>query len=129
MRGEVRTGRVSSVDDKKHTVRVTFTDVPSRDDDVVSADLSVLVTRPGDYSLPQKDTAVLCLLLEGKEGVGFVLGALYSDADAPPLDDAGKRSIAGDDVRLGAPDATDKVALAPKVKTGFDNLKTHFQAV
>lgn len=129
MRGEVRVGRVSSVGAKAHTVRVTFSDVPSTDPDLVSYDLNVMATRPGDYALPPTDTAVLCLLLDGNGGVGYVLGILYSDADAPPLDDAGKRAIASDDLRLGAPDATDKVALAPKVKQGASDLHDHLQAI
>jgi hypothetical protein len=110
--GQIRTGRVSAVGKTRHTVEVEFFE----GDGFVSWDLHVLVTRPGDYSLPPKDTPVLCLLIEGRLGVGYVLGAIYTDADAAPLDDDGKRSIAGDDIRIGDPDAEDKVALAPAVK-------------
>jgi hypothetical protein len=42
-----------------------------------------------------------------------VLGAIYTESDAAPLDDAGKRAIVGDDIRLGTSDASAKVALAP----------------
>lgn len=117
--GQVRFGRVSSVDKKAHTVQVQF----EEGDGFVSWDLHVLVTRPGDYSLPKKDTPVLCLLIESRLSHGYVLGAVYTEADAPPLDDDGKRSIAGDDIRLGDPSADKKVALAPKVKDELDKIK------
>lgn len=116
MAGEFQWGRVSSVDAAKHTARVHFADEGEDDDDVVSADLPVLVRCPGDYGLPVKDTLVLCAMVPGSDGVGWILGCFYSDADAPPLDDAGQRAIASDDLRLGAADATDKVALAPATK-------------
>lgn len=118
--GQIRIGRVSSVDKKRHTAQVQFEEI----DGFVSYDLQVLVTRPGDYSLPVENTPVLCLLLDGRLGVGFVLGAIYTESDEAPLDDAALRSIAGDDIRLGAPDASDKVALAPKVKSELDKIKS-----
>jgi hypothetical protein len=123
--GQVRTGRVSAVGKTRHTVEVEFFE----GDGFVSWDLHVLVTRPGDYSLPAKDTPVLCLLIEGRLGVGYVLGAIYTDADEAPLDDDGKRSIAGDDIRLGDPDADDKVALAPLVKDELDKIKTELDNI
>jgi len=107
-----RAGRVTSVNEKKHTVRVKFTD----GDGYESFDLPVLVTRPGDYSLPASDALVLCALEDGPEGIGYVLGALYSEADAPPLDAKAKRSVVSSDLRLGTADAGDKVALAPATK-------------
>jgi hypothetical protein len=110
--GQVRTGRVSAVGKTRHTVEVEFFE----GDGFVSWDLHVLVPMPGDYRLPPKDTPVLCLLVEGRLGVGYVLGCLYTDADEAPLDDDGQRSIAGDDIRLGDPEASDKVALAPATK-------------
>lgn len=116
--GQIRVGRVSSVDTKRHTAQVQFHEI----DGFVSWDLQVLVTKPGDYSLPAKDAPVLCLLLDGRLGVGFVLGAIYTEDDPAPLDDAGKRSIASDDLRLGTSDASDKVALAPKCKDNFDKI-------
>lgn len=118
MRTGFHVGRVSSVDTKSHTAQVQFFEI----DGFVSWDLQVLVTRPGDYSLPAKDTPVLCALIDGRLGVGFVLGAIYTESDAAPLDDAGKRSIASDDLRLGTPDASDKVALASKCKDNFDKI-------
>lgn len=123
--GQVRLGRVSSVDKSRHSAQVQFEEI----DGFVSYDLQVLVTRPGDYSLPAKDTPVLCLLLDGRLGAGFILGAIYTDNDAAPLNDDGQRAVASDDLRLGAPDASDKVALAPKCKDNFDKLKQHFQVL
>jgi hypothetical protein len=105
--GQVRIGRVSAVGKSRHTVEVKFEEL----DGFVSWDLPVLVTRPGDYSLPAADTPVLCLIVDGRLGVGYVLGALYTESDEPPLDDDGKRSIAGDDIRLGDPEAEKAVAL------------------
>lgn len=123
--GQVRTGRVSAVGKTRHTVEVEFFE----GDGFVSWDLHVLVTRPGDYSLPAKDTPVLCLLIEGRLGVGYVLGAIYTDADEAPLDDDGKRSIAGDDIRLGDPEAEDKVALAPAVKDEIQKVLDYAEGI
>lgn len=117
--GLIRAGRVSSVDEKQHTAQVEFTE----GDGVVSYDLPVLVTRPGDYALPEKDAEVVCLMLPGNGGFGFILGAFYSEADAPPLSDAGQRSVVSEDLRLGTSDAKDKIALAPATKTELDKLK------
>jgi len=125
MYGQVAVGRVSAAGSKLHTVQVEFEEV----DGYVSGDLHVLATRPGDYSIPAEGTMVLCLLIEGRLGVGYVLGVIYNEEDTPPLDDEGVRSIAGDDVRLGDPEASDKIALAPKTKENFDDIKTHFDAV
>lgn len=113
MRAELRTGRVTSIDAKRHSAQVTFDEV----DGFRSHDLQVLATRPGDYSLPAVDSLVLCALLDGTQGTGFVLGCIYSDEDAAPTDDSARRVVAGDDVRLGAADAEDKVALAPATKS------------
>ncbi len=123
--GQVRVGRVSAVGKSRHTVEVKFEEV----DGFVSWDLHVLARNPGDYALPASDTPVLCLLLDGRLGVGFVLGCFYTEDDAPPLDDDGKRSIVGDDLRLGAADADDKIALAPKVKDELDKIKTELDNI
>lgn len=111
--GQIRVGRVSSVDAKRHSAQVQFFE----QDGFISWDLQVLRGFAADYCLPAQNTPVLCLILEGRLGVGYVLGAIYTDADAAPLSDAGQRSVAGDDLRLGAPDASDKVALAPATKS------------
>jgi phage baseplate assembly protein gpV len=94
MRGEFRQARVNSVDEKRHTAQVTLSDV--QDDPVLSYDLQVLVTRPGDFSLPKKDSIVLCVFLEGPIDVGFVLGAFYSEADAAPTADKKDRVISSE---------------------------------
>jgi hypothetical protein len=117
--GQFRVGRVSSVDKKRHTAQVEFVEING----FISFDLQVLITRPGDYSLPAANTPVMCLILDGRLGVGFVLGAIYTESDAAPLNDDAKRSIAGDDIRLGDPNASDKVALAPKTKDELDKIK------
>jgi phage baseplate assembly protein gpV len=118
--GSFRVGRVSSVDANAHTAQVQFFEV----DGLVSFGLNVLATHPGDYSLFAKDALVLCVILDGELARGFVLGALYSDSDTPPLSDESQRSIAGDDIRLGDPAATDKIALGPKVKDELDKIGT-----
>ena len=90
--GQIRIGRVLSVDANRHTAQVQFFEL----DGFVSWDFPVLVTRPGDYSLPAQNTPVLCLIVDGRLGVGYVLGAIYTDSDSPPLNDDGQRSIVGD---------------------------------
>jgi phage baseplate assembly protein gpV len=111
--GMVRTGRVSSTDKNKHTARVEFAD---DGEDQLSYDLQILVTRPGDYSLIAPGALVACLFVPGSSGDGFILGALYNDEDAPPADDDEVRVIEGEDLRLGASNAIDKVALAAATK-------------
>lgn len=123
--GQIRVGRVSSVDAKRHSAQVQFEEM----DGFVSWDLQVLRGFAADYCLPAQNTPVLCLLLEGRLGVGYVLGAIYTENDAAPLDDAGKRSVAGDDLRLGDPAATDKVALSPKVKSELDKIKAELDKI
>lgn len=110
LHGQIRVGRVSSVDAKRHSAQVQFFE----QDGFVSWDLQVLRGFAADYCLPAQNTPVLCLLVDGRLGVGYVLGAIYTDNDAAPLSDAGQRAIAGDDLRLGDPSATDKAASAPK---------------
>jgi len=116
--GQFRIGRVSSTDASNHRVTVQFFE---QDGFTVEA-MSMLVTRKGDYSLPEQDDLVLCLLVDGRLGNGYVLGSLYSDSDAAPLSDAGQRSIASDDLRLGDPGASDKIALAPPTNDGLTAL-------
>lgn len=123
--GQIRVGKVSAVNAANHTCEVKFEDVA---EDVTTWHLHVVVRSPGDFALYEEDTQVLCVILDGRLGRGYVLGVVYQDGDAP-LDDSGKRSIAGDDIRLGDPEASDKVALAPKCKGNFDDQKSHFDAV
>ena len=123
--GQIRVGRVSSVDAKRHSAQVQF----EEQDGFVSWDLQVLRGFAADYCLPAENTPVLCLIVDGRLGVGYVLGAIYTDNDAAPLNDAGQRAVAGDDVRLGDPAAADKVALAPKCNDNDTALWTILNSV
>lgn len=123
--GQIRIGRISSVNKDKHTARVEF----SEGDGWISFDFPVLGTVAGDYALPVKDTPVLCLIIDGAHGDGYVVGSIYTDKDPPPLDDAGKRSIVGDDLRLGDPEAEDKVALAPATKDEIQKVLDYAQGI
>jgi hypothetical protein len=79
VRRAFRVGRVSSVDASKAALGAgQFFE----GDGFVSWDMQVLVNRGGDYRLPTKDTPVLCVLVDGRLGVGFVLGAIYTESDA-----------------------------------------------
>jgi hypothetical protein len=121
-RGQFRWGRVSAVKAAEHRVEVKF----EEGEGFTSWDMPYLVQHPGDYAMPPADTPVLCLIQDGALGAGFVLGCYYTENDAAPLDDKGKRSIVGDDLRLGAADADEKVALAPLVKDRLDALQDAF---
>lgn len=92
LEGLIRVGRVSSVNVDRHTAQVKLEDDGAQ---AVSYDLQVLVTRPGDYSLPPADALVVCLLVPGPSGDGYVLGAIYSEADAAPTNDADRRIVSG----------------------------------
>ena len=107
----LRFGRVSSVNASRHTGQVEFTEGEPEGGSMVSWDLPVLASRAGDYALPAAGDQVACLLDDGPGGIGVILGVVYSDADAPPLSDAGQRSIASDDLRLGDPEADTAVGL------------------
>ncbi len=111
----MRTGRVDAVNAKSHTCKVEFFE----GDGWISDEVQVLARRRGDYALPERGDLVLVAFDDSVPfaGVGFLLGVLYSEADAAPLDDAGQRSLVSDDLRLGASDASDKVALAPAAKS------------
>lgn len=96
VRSLIRVGRVSSVNAVNCTARVTFDD----EDDLVSAELPVIVPCSKDnkaYWLPDIDTQVLCLFLPAMSGKGcndgFVVGAFYSDVDAPKDNSATAKSI------------------------------------
>lgn len=111
-------GLVSSAGSKRHTLRVRFPEI----DPVESFDLPILVPFGGDYVIPAPDTPVACIILDGESGVGFVLGAFYTDASPPPLDNKDARAIDGTDIRIGDPEATDEAALAPATNDNFGAL-------
>ena len=123
--GQFRGGVVDSVDKDNHRVAVKF----SEQDGFTVTDLPVLVPVGGDYALPAQNTPVLCLLIDSRLGVGWVLGSFYTDNNSPPLSDAGKRSIVSDDLRLGASDADKKVALSSLVKDELDKIKTELDNI
>lgn len=104
---KILAGRVSSVDAENNRVAVQFFDL----DGQVIPDMIMLHQRGGDYALPAPETPVLCVLLDGSYGTGYILGCFNTAADAPVLDDAGKRAIASADLRLGAHDAEKAVGL------------------
>ena len=85
----IRIGRITSVDEKKHTARVQFTDR----DEMVSWDLPVLVPStvdPQDYCLPVENTDVVCVFLPNGQQQGFIIGAFYTDLNPPPITDRKK---------------------------------------
>lgn len=85
----IRIGRITSVDEKKHTARVEFLDR----DEMVSWDLPVLVPStvdPQDYCLPVEGTDVVCVFLPNGQQQGFIIGAFYTDANPPPITDRKK---------------------------------------
>lgn len=129
MASPFRAGRVASVDATAHRVRVTFAESTTSDGEALeSFDLPVLARGVDDYALPPAGAPVLCAIDDGDAGVGWVVGILYTDEDAPPLSDKGQRSIASDDLRLGDPAATDFVALASKVADELDKIKSAFNS-
>ncbi len=92
----IRVGRVSSVNGAACSARVTFGDK----DDLVSAELPIVTfcskeTRA--YWVPEVDTQVLCVFDPNVSGnglsAGFVIGAFYSDEDAPAESDADVRGV------------------------------------
>ena len=89
-------GIVSSYGETPGTVIVTRPDQEDR----TSAELYVMsrcTKNTKDYWMPDIDEAVLCILLPntgGKgPGEGFVIGAHYSEVDAPAETDTSVRSI------------------------------------
>ncbi|QOT12954.1 phage baseplate assembly protein V [Paenibacillus sp. JNUCC32] len=80
----IRIGLVSSVNAKKHTVRVVFEDK----DNLVSGDLPVIVPYSASakaYRLPEVSESVLCVFRGNGIQNGFCLGSYYTDEDVPPV--------------------------------------------
>lgn len=91
----IRVGRVSSVDPKTATARVVF-----EAQGVVSHELPVLqrqTLRNKDYWLPDVGEHVVCLFLPTGNAEGFVIGAIYSDEDLPPVSSQDKRVVRFED--------------------------------
>jgi phage baseplate assembly protein V len=92
----LRPGVVVSTDPAAGTVRVQFGD----QDGLVSNDLPVLVPRAHldkAYVLPDVGDQVLCGFLPTGNESGFVLGAMYSKADVPPVASQDKWHVAFQD--------------------------------
>jgi phage baseplate assembly protein V len=80
------TGVVVAVDEQSARVRVQFADL----DDLISDWLPVMqefCVGNQQYRLPDNGSQVVCLMDENYEA-GVVLGAIYSDADPPPVTNA-----------------------------------------
>lgn len=91
----IRVGRVSAVDPASATARVVF-----EAQDLVSYDLPVLqrqTLRNKDYYLPDVGEHVVCIFLPTGNAEGFVLGAIYSDEDQPPVSSPDKRIVQFED--------------------------------
>lgn len=79
----VKVGIVAAVYPERNTARVLFSD----NDDLDSGELPFLVqgSYENKYYAPMPvDTQVLCLRLPNGKNAGYILGALYSEADEPP---------------------------------------------
>lgn len=79
----LRVGTVSSVNERKSTVRVYFED---RDEET-SGDLKVVGLNTmisKHYWMPDVDEQVLCLFDPRGEEDGYVIGSTYSDVDQNP---------------------------------------------
>ncbi|WP_266095259.1 phage baseplate assembly protein V [Gracilibacillus oryzae] len=89
----IRVGIVRSIDEIRAVARVEFPDTS-----VVSAEYQILVRgslKNKDYWLPSIEEEVLCVLTEQKQG--FIIGALYSDGDTPPVQSRTKRHMKFED--------------------------------
>jgi len=92
----IRIGIVTQVYDDRATVRVQFPD----DDEEVSWEFPVLqrkTLRDKDYWLPDIGEHVVVVMLPYGQEQGFVIGALYSDAEKPPESTRDKKVIVFED--------------------------------
>lgn len=91
----MKIGIVSAIDPAKCAARVQFPD----NDDVVSYWLPVVqpkTLKDRFYYMPDVGEQVVCLLDENGEQ-GVILGAIYSDADPPPVTSPDKWHVAFED--------------------------------
>ena len=96
MENVIRIGIVTQVYDDRATVRVQFPD----DDEEVSWEFPVLqrkTLRDKDYWLPDIGEHVVVVMLPYGQEQGFVIGALYSDAEKPPENTRDKRVVVFED--------------------------------
>lgn len=88
-----RVGEVTSTLPKKGKVKVKFPDM----DDLISYEMWVVVQKTKkdkDYCMPDKGDQVVCAFLGNGLEAGFVLGAIYSDKDKPPVECQDKKHYA-----------------------------------
>ncbi|WP_456436940.1 phage baseplate assembly protein V [Desulfurobacterium sp.] len=96
MENIIRIGIVTQVYDDRATVRVQFPD----DDEEVSWEFPVLqrkTLKDKDYWLPDIGEHVVVVMLPYGQEQGFVIGAIYSDAEKPPEGTRDKRVIVFED--------------------------------
>ena len=96
MENVIRIGIVTQVYDDRATVRVQFPD----DDKEVSWEFPVLqrkTLKDKDYWLPDVGEHVVVVMLPYGQEQGFVIGAIYSDAEKPPESTRDKRVIVFED--------------------------------
>ena len=122
-----RVGSVVSTDPDAGTARVQLADA----DGLVSHDLPVAqrqTLKNKDYAMPDVGEHVLCLFLPFGIEQGFVLGSIYSQADATPVADQDKRHVEFED---GTWLQYDRKAhcLAGVIKSGSAKLLIEGQAV
>ncbi len=103
-------GVVTAVDTAKARVRVRF----PGDDGLVSWWLQVVQHKTGQdrfYALPDPGEHVACLMDDGNEN-GVVVGAIYSDPEPPPADDADLAlMLFKDDARIAYDRAAHELAI------------------
>lgn len=102
----VKIGKVSSIDEKRGTARVLFTDRENS----VSGDLPVIVpfTLSGKvYYMPVINERVVCVYDES--GEGFILGSFYADNRLPSQGDKNKSYIDFNDGTVMMYDKKEKI--------------------
>ena len=78
----IRTGKASSINYKKASVRVKFDDAPG----IISKELKILSTNSNkikDYLTPSIGEDVICVFLPHAPSVGFIVGSYYSGKNLP----------------------------------------------
>lgn len=89
-----KTGYVTSIYPERCTARVQFED----QDGLISDELQIVVRgsmKNKDYWMPKVGEQVFCCFTQQKKG--YIVGSLYSEADAPPIQDENKRHIEFED--------------------------------
>jgi len=96
MENVIRIGIVTQVYDDRATVRVQFPD----DDEEVGWEFPVLqrkTLKDKDYWLPDIGEHVVVVMLPYGREQGFVIGAIYSEAEKPPENTRDKRVVVFED--------------------------------